>query len=209
MTGAKMLGVGPADLLALSGTYRLFARLWIREVDELLWTALREPPLSDLFEQAGGLAPKASVDELAIDFCQLFVGPSGHLPPYQSVWQHGQFQSQATRSMRDFADLVEYSFASQTDATMPDHLAVQLDIMGSLLERVAGILSAESRTDSEQNGSSDDEAAEVMQTFFQRHLTWPEPLLDAAEPRAATDFYRSVISLTRGFLHGERQNCLK
>jgi TorA maturation chaperone TorD len=205
---ASTLKIDQAETSALSGTYRLLARLWLREADEMLLTALREPPMCDLFEQAGGLPPQAEVDALAVDFCQLFVGPSGHLPPYQSVWQSGQFQSQAIHSMRDFADLVEYDFASPPHATLPDHLGLQLDVMGSILERVSNVLAEKFAIESEQAASSDHlvAAVEVAQTFFQRHLTWPEPLLSAAAPRATTNFYRSAISLTREFLESERQH---
>jgi TorA maturation chaperone TorD len=208
MTAASQTSaIRPEELTARSGVYRLLARLWLREVDEALWSALRQPPLSEFFTQAGGLPPEAEVDELAIDFCQLFLGPTGHLPPYQSVWERGQFQSPATSSMHAFADLIGYEFGSQPHAAMPDHLGVQLDVMASILEVVADAFAAEDATDCDRAaaGNRIDTATEVATTFFQRHLAWPEPLFLAAEPRATTGFYRSVIALTREFLHHEQR----
>ena len=192
------VAIDPTELTALSGIYRLLARLWLREIDEPIRAALRHPPLSNLFEQAGGRPPEADIDELAIDFCRLFVGPSGHLPPYQSVWQRGQFQSQATTSMQDFAELIQYDFSAQFHVMMPDHAGLQMDVMGSLLERAAELAS------STAGDSAGHEYLEVASVFFERHLTWLDPLLIAADRRATTSFYRAVIALTRGFLESEQ-----
>lgn len=73
------------------------------------------------------------VEQLAIDYCQLFIGPADHLPPFQSVWQSGQFHGSTTASMREFVDPVGYE---ATAGIMLDHPGVQLGIMGHVLGQV-------------------------------------------------------------------------
>ena len=76
---------------ARSGLYRLLGRLWLREMDQDALRELGRPPLCDSFVNAGGVLPTNDdlemIEQLAVDYCQLFVGPAGHLPPVQSVWQ--------------------------------------------------------------------------------------------------------------------------
>jgi len=187
------------ETMALAGLYGLLARLWLREVDAALLEQLRSPALCEIFMQAGGSLPGKETDravaELATDYCQLFIGPTEHLPPFQSVWQSGQFQSEATTSMRRWSKVTHYKPAPSAMATMPDHLGVQLDVMGRI---VGGCFGAEGT--SNRNGSAD----AVAQSFFHHHLSWPTPLLELAIRRTKSTFYRSMIEMTRVFLESEQ-----
>ena len=180
------------ELAGLAGTYRLFARLWLREVDEPLLADLLRPPLCDVFSAAGGALPdnvdSSTLEELAVDYCQLFVGPANHLPPYQSVWQRGQFQSESADSMQRYEVAIGY----ETGGLMFDHLGVQLDVMGHLLDC------------GPESGQHSDEVFRLAATYFAEHLTWAAPLLKAASSRASTDFYRSTIRMTHDFLNSEQ-----
>ena len=179
------------EFASLAGTYRLLARLWIREVDEQLLTFLLAPQLCDVFTAAGGTLPvnvaPSTLEELAVDYCQLFLGPANHLPPFQSVWQRGQFQSQSAESMRPYVSAAGY----ETGGLMFDHLGVQLDVMGRLLD--IGLASVQ----------HSDDVFDMTATYFAEHLTWVAPLFEAAINRAETDFYRSTIRMTRDFLSSE------
>ncbi len=185
------------EAAARSGTYRLLARLWLREVDHDLLQALCAPPLRDSFVAAGGTLPAhddaETVEQLTHDYCRLFVGPTGHLPPYQSVWQTGQFQGTATSSIKQFIEIVDYDRLS---GTMLDHLGIELDVMGHILRHLS---SFESDSDT-LNG-----VAELANAFFTAHLTWPAELIELAANRATTEFYRSLCTLTRNFLDSEAQ----
>lgn len=186
------------EAVARSGLYRLLARLWLREVDRDLARELRSPPLCDAFVEAGGTLPvddrEQTLEELAIDFCQLLLGPTNHLPPYQSVWETGQFQGATTASMKQFIDVVGYDLRVLPKGMMLDHLGVQLDLMGHLLRQCA-------------IGQSEPEdlnsLSELAHAFFTSHLQWPTDLLDVAARRATTEFYRSVVLLTHRFLKSE------
>ena len=185
---------------ARSGVYRLLGRLWLREIDQASLRELGTPPLRDLFIQAGGILPASddrdTVEQLAIDYCQLFVGPTAHLPPFQSVWESGQFQSGLTTSVQTFVEITAYPAESLPSGSMLDHLGIQLDVMGHILA-LRSLDAVDEETDSE--------ILELANAFLTRHLRWAGDLLKAAAGRATTEFYRSTIQLTRDFLNIETQ----
>lgn len=186
------------DITAAANVYRLLARLWLREVDLPLLQALAAPPLRDTFLAAGGVLPdsinEATVDELAIDYCQLFVGPTDHLPPYQSVWQDGQLQSQTATSMRTFIEITGYQPPPDSDITLPDHLGLQLDLAGHIAEQFR-----HASRDTADFETLDD----LRRTYFATHLKWPTQLLQTAASRSEAAFYTSLASLTEEFLQNE------
>lgn len=180
------------EVSEMVGTYRLLARLWLREVDEQLIAGMQSPPLKDAFTAAGGILPAditpSTLDELAVDYCQLFLGPANHLPPVQSVWQRGQFQSELAESMQHYVTATGYEL---TDGLMFDHLGVQLDLMSHLLYLSAAL------------NRPAEEIFDVLKTYFVKHLTWADSLFEIAINRASTDFYRSTIRMTRDFLQSD------
>jgi len=185
------------DTTSRSGMYKILARLWLTEIDDKLWQELHTPSLSTSFTEAGGILfvenAAQSIEELAIDYCQLFIGPKNHLPPYQSVWQNGQLQGESTVSMREYIEVVGYETNLLPSGTMLDHLGVQLDVMSCILERIPLCHSEETEV-----------VQGVAESFFARHLLWPGELFKNAMSCAHTEFYLSVIGMTRDFLLSER-----
>ena len=181
------------DLTATVRVYQLLARCWLSEIDLPLLRQLCNAPLADAFRAVGGEPPDDSTPEvredLAFDYCQLFLGPANHLPPYQSVWTNGQFQAEPVESITRFIELV--GCPEDRWDVMPDHLGAQLDLMQLILTVP---------TDSEAL------SREIASTYFTAHLSWATPLLTAAEKRAQTGFYRSLAIVTRDFLHLQQIN---
>lgn len=201
----------PSDLAAKSNVYRFLGRLWSREVDGPVVALLRSGELADAYRAAGGVGPGEGDDPivleaLALDYCQLFVGPSHPLPPYQSVWTSGQFQGGPVASMERYFDVLGYR-PPWTDSTrhrietgqprklMLDHLGIQLDGFGHALAALSAL--------GEGNEAVEHGLREVASSFFRDHLTWPGRLLRVARARAGTDFYRGLIAVTDEFLAAE------
>ncbi len=190
----------PEDAAARSGMYRLLARLWLREVDRDLLQELTTAPLCDAFTGAGGLMSARedadTIEELAIEYCRLFIGPTDHLPPFQSVWQSGQFQDGTAASMKEFVEIVGYDTDAVPSGIMLDHLGIELDVMGHILSLMSAS-PAEPQTEAVQN--------DLLTSYSLTHLQWPTELLEAAGRRVTSDFYRSVIGMTGAFLRSEAQ----
>lgn len=185
------------DALARSITYRFLARLWMRELDLQALHDICSGSLSTAFAAAGGCVPSGASDQilhqLNAEYCGHFLGPTGHLPPYQSVWQTGQFQSHATDSMRSFMEIGGYDPDSVQPGMMLDHFGVQLDMMSHLLCQFQSAIEAGQQA----------VVQEIASAYYDSHLVWSRHLLHAAMRRQASDFYHSVFQLTEDFLDSE------
>ena len=196
-----MATLPPDDLSCRAAVYRLLARLWQRELDSATLDKLQRAPLREAYLAAGGSVPQqidaALLDELASDYCQLFLGPRGHVPPYQSVWTEGRFHGAAVASLREYFALL--TTRQWEDVEMPDHIAIAFEVMAYLLEQ----LQPSDCTASQQAATLDLTAA-----FFRDHVAWIEPLCAAAGQRAQTQFYRDMIRVTSRFFVHEAANWL-
>jgi TorA maturation chaperone TorD len=192
------------EALATGAVYGLLARLWSAEPCHDTLEQLQQPLLGAALLAATGYQPpantSAALDVLAVDYCQLFVGPTGHLPPYQSVWETGQFGSAAVASMNKFQELFgNDQKMSRSGSPMSDHLGVQLLWMHELHSRFLA---------DGLDGPQAQVMQEMKQVFFAAHLNWPGKLLRGAMAKAKSDFYRAVVGLTSDFLDEESRMLL-
>ena len=179
------------DYRQLSAVYDLLGRLWLEELDLDLLTALASEELKPAIEHLGGSVPDSidedTVEELAVDYCQLLIGPQGHVSPLQSVWQNRTLQSESAVSMRKF---FEYLPGFDVEEQMDDHIGIQLQYMGELFERAA-------------NAEDRDLVEQFAEDFFEKHLKWASPFFAAVAEKAETEFYAGLANLTANFLNLE------
>lgn len=182
------------DLEGLAGFYRLLSRLWVTEVDPEWFEALSSGSLSDVAENLDlpveGDAVEL-IEQLAVEYCQLMVGPQGHVPPHQSVWTDGQLQGQTAVSMQQYLDVV----GQEVESTMSDHLGVQLGVMGLIVDELAESL----HDDRKREG-----LMELARSFFSLHVAWIERFLVRAREMTGSEFYGRLIEVTDEFLSQER-----
>ena len=177
------------DLEARAGVYELLSRLWLYEVDAGLLVELTSGSLADGWEELGGPSTADSqLDDLATEYCRLFVGPRDQVAPFQSVWQTGQHGSEAVSSMNEYLEMLSEPVDKLQE--IPDHLGVQLLMMGVFLRCVA-------KTPTSQD------LRDLTTTFFADHLSWPDAMLTAAGEKSELPFYRFLIEATADFLRGE------
>jgi len=179
----------PRDLEGRAGVYELLSRLWLYEVDSELLGELSGGSLAVAWRELGG--PDTSdqtVESLATEYCRLFVGPRDQTAPFQSVWESGQHGGIAVSSMREYLSLLNEPAPGLDE--IPDHLGVQLLMMGTILRCLL--------TDS---GST--ELLHLASDFHREHLQWTDRLLAAARERSVDSFYSFVITVTRDFLAAE------
>ena len=161
---------------AVPAALRLLASIFQREVDlrllehieansKELSTALDVAVLSglDLDDK------EAAMEALAVEYCRVFIGPSGHMPPVESVaLGEGRFWGPSTQEVADFYEAM--GIAVDRDCRMvPDHISMELDCLAILEER-----------------QQSNEAG----TFAREHvLRWLPGLVDHVEKRATLAFY--------------------
>ncbi len=179
----------PVQYQSISDLYALLSRLWLREVDQPLLNRMLDSQIAETLSVTQSSCDDDSIEALAVEYCRLFIGPKNHLPPFQSVWQTGQLQSEVTDSVRSFAEAV--GIAETPNQEMPDHLGRQLEVMSQITKQLGNFES--------------DEMKELATEYFRRHLTWPKKLLAAAERQSKSDFYRAMIGLTSEVLSSETE----
>ena len=187
------------DLEGLAGFYRLLSRLWVAEIDEMWFEVLSEGSLAEAAEDLGLRLegpPAEVIEQLAIEYCQLMIGPQGHVPPHQSVWSEGQFQGNPVVSMQQYLDVV----GEQIDSTMRDHLGVQLGVMGMVVDELSSSLEDDTRRN---------DLMEMARSFFGDHVAWIEQFLVRAGESTESKFYGRLIAVTREFLAEECREWLE
>lgn len=179
--------------------YRLLARLWAEEPRGLL-TKLASEPLRSAWQQLGGVIPGheaqgvlssevlSSIDE---DYCRLFVGPTGHLPPIQSVWVSGELDTEVTTSLREFDAIIGFDLP-WSFAMIDDHLGNELWAMSQILLK-----------SDEVSPDRVSVAKDLASAFFTGHVNWADALIEAVVDREGDRFYGTVAAITRQFLKDE------
>ena len=181
----------PSEMAAIGGLYRLLTQLWLCEVDAEFLALLQSGILAEAFAVHHFFSPGEKVDVamLAEDYCQLLIGPEGHLSPYQSIWEEGPFAGRAVASMRRYLQLFKGPRPQHEVAA--DHLGNQLAMMGEITAELAATSPQGTRYASLYTLGSE---------FFAAHLRWPATFLARAEQQAKTQFYQVLSHLTADFL---------
>ena len=178
-----------AACLQLSRVYNLLSQLWSSEVTLEQLQTLNEPDLRGAIEHLGGSVPSEvsseTVETLAVDYCQLLIGPKDQLPPVESIWAGGQFQTTTASSVKQYYDLLP---GFKPAATIPDHIGAQLEFMAHLFQNAAMNDNPEVYT-------------ETADRFFEKHLAWTSDFLRQAHEKAETDFYQGLARITQFFLN--------
>jgi TorA maturation chaperone TorD len=138
------------------------------------------PEFRESFEELGGYVPdridESVVEQLAVEYCALLIGPKGHVSPVQSVWVDNQFQSRTATSMNRFFELLpDY----EPKSNLSDHIGSQLDYLGELIAR-------------SENGIAD----EIAGHFITTHLNWTTSFFDRIRDRNESEFYCGLAKVT-------------
>ena len=159
----------------------LLGRCWLTEMTAQSLAAINEPEVASCLNAIGWQIPEPTpevVESLAIDYCQLLIGPRGQLSPVESVWASQQFQGASASSMKSFFGLLP---RYESPSSLSDHIGVQLDFASHLL------LAA-------------DADLEPVRLFAVKRLAWAEQLLMGVHGKAETEFYRGLAVATKHWI---------
>jgi TorA maturation chaperone TorD len=194
----------------VSQLHAFLAALYREEVDAQMLRALRDPNVTSSLAEAGVAldpwmrdGPEADVLEgLAVEYAALFLGPGGHVSPYQSVYAEdgtGTLWGEQTVAVRRYVEAAGFECRGK-HAGIPDHVSVELEFMAALARHEA---EAWTRRDRAAAANS----LEYQQEFMNDHLgTWVFRFCERVADTAELPFYRNVASFTSEFLQGERED---
>jgi TorA maturation chaperone TorD len=192
-----------------SNIYGFLATVFRTEVTAELLHQLREPEFSSALAAAGVTLdddfldrPDDEVlDDLAVEYSRLFVGPGRHIPPYASVHTEadgGDLCGRSTGRLREFIAAAGLAYENSYTG-LADHISVELECMARLTARL---------TAAETAGRSPEVARcrELECVFVEQFLApWVPQFCRKVADAARSSFYREMAALTAAFIASERQ----
>ncbi len=198
-----------ATALAGSGLYGFLAMVYQHEVTAETLARMREPDFRAALEAAGARTGEAVLgrdqdellEELAVEYTRLFIGPGRHISPHASVHLRadgGSLWGESTAAVKRFIESSGLEFRPRYRGP-PDHVGVELELM----ERLAR---AEAEAWREGDGEAVARSLATQRSFLEQHLLkWLPGFCEKVAAAAALDFYREMAELTAAFVGAERE----
>ncbi len=199
--------------MARSQVYGLLAALFRAEPSVALLGQLRGPALSGVFSELGfdlreTLQDKPEqelVEDLALEYTRLFLGPGPHISAHESVFVEvdggamGGLWGAKTVEVKAFIEASGLSYDSEY-AGIPDHISVELEFLQKLAEWEAAKWAG-------NDSANAIHCLAVEKRFLEEHLNqWISKLCDKVIADAELPFYKEIGRLTRDFVEFDDKN---
>lgn len=190
-----------------SGLYGFLAEVYRLPPTPDLLRRLRQPGLQAALAGAGvALGPdfldrgeEELVEDLAVEFTRLFVGPGPHVPPNAAVHTEGEggaLWGESTGRVKRFIEDTGFTYRPG-HGELPDHISVELEFVGELAAREAQALE-------EGDRDAADRLRQTQRAFVTGHMAdWIPDFCDQVMAKARLPFYRELAGLTKGFIRSE------
>lgn len=191
---------------ARAHVYDLLATVFRRPLDAGRLERLRAPEMFAALAAAGIDAGEdfttgdavVLLDQLAVDFTQLFHGPEDRIAPYECIQlgNDDELMGAAAEEARRFMADAGFTVPAES-GELPDHISVELGFMGELAHREAEALKAGDNETAKL-------AASLESRFLDAHLgRWAIRFALRVRERATTPFYAAMATLLSGFIADE------
>ena len=201
---------------ARANIYALLSEIYRKEITHEFLQKLRDKKLnaalkdlgivfSDLFEND----EKQLIEDLAVEYCRLFIGPGPHIPPFESA-HHGTFSKDGglsgllwgneTIKVKKFYEKLNLKVLEDAEINIPDHIAVELEVMQHLCGK-----ELECRNDGDPS-SELKKYLGLEREFISEHLIqWIPGFCDAVIKSSSIKFYKSIAELTKKFVIADKE----
>ncbi len=195
-----------ATAMEVSQLYSFLANLYRAELSQDQLRALRTAEMKTVLTSVGITLegdfwdrPEALLlEELAVEYTALFLGPGGHISPHESVQteQQGSYWGDATTAVRNF--ITETGIEYRADYRgIPDHISIELEFLAELARR-------ESVAWQQGDLPAAINCLEYQRDFIDEHLgRWVERFCNKVMQIAELPFYRDIAQLTTEFVSSE------
>ncbi len=148
------------------------------------------------------------IEDLAVEYARLFLGPGKHIPPYESVHHErddgdwGRLWGKDTVLVKKFIESAGLEYKSEFTG-LPDHISVELEFMRETAKR-------EARAWKENNLDGAVYCLKMEKKFIDEHLAmWITVFCDKVIANAEMSFYREIARLTKSFIELEKEEINK
>ncbi len=143
------------------------------------------------------------LEEMAVEYTRLFLGPGKHVSPHESVHLQrddagqGQLWGESTVEVKKFIESAGLDYTSEYKG-LPDHISVELEFMQQVTLR-----------EEQAWGENDKDGAlyclKIEKKFVEEHLVrWIPIFCDKVIREAELPFYREMATLTKNFMEFEK-----
>ena len=194
-----------------STIYGFLAAIYRQEVSSDLLQQIKDPQFLGVLTQLGielnnGFFKKPEkklLEDLAVEYAHLFLGPGKHISPHESVHhkkegvQSGQLWGELTAEVKKIIESSGLEYKTEYTG-LPDHISVELEFMQQVILR------------EEQARQADDKDMALLcleneKKFIKEHLVrWVPIFCEKVIQEAELPFYREMAGLTKKFIEFER-----
>lgn len=136
------------------------------------------------------------VEELAVEYARLFIGPGKHIPPYEAAQREGALWGKATSKVVAFLGDCGFVCAEEYSG-IPDHISIELEFMQHMTDREAAAWKSGDSVEAQR-------CRDIESSFMRDHLgCWTPAFCEKVIDGAESTFYREMAELTRGFIESE------
>jgi TorA maturation chaperone TorD len=143
------------------------------------------------------------IEDLAIEYSRLFLGPGKHISPHESVHLKeedggGLLWGEAAAKVKNFIESIGFEYDSNYNG-MPDHIGVELEFMQEV-SRQEGLAWEENNEDRALY------CRKIEKEFIEEHLTpWVPLFCEKLIKDAELSFYGEIAKLTKDFIESEKK----
>jgi len=192
--------------VARSQVYGLLTTAFRAEPNAAFVKDLKGPRFSGAFSDLGidlgaefRTAPESEIlEQLAVEFTRLFLGPGQHISAHESIFSEvdgdtGGLWGAKTVEVKKFIETTGLDYESEFTG-LPDHISVELEFMRKLSEWEAARWS-------DYDSKNAKYCLTVQKKFIEEHLLkWVPKFCDEVIDKASMPFYREMAKVTREFL---------
>lgn len=196
---------------ARANVYGLLATVFRAEPSSSFLTRLKDPEILGVFEaldlslgdEFRDSPSERLHEDLAVEFTRLFLGPSGHVSPHESLHTdrasggNADLWGPETVAVKRFMEAAGLTLDDDFTG-MPDHISAELEFMRKLCEFEAAAWDNAERETAVfcQN---------VQKRFVEEHLIqWVPNFCDKVVDMARMTFFKEMAKATKGFVDYEQ-----
>lgn len=193
--------------------YGLLARVYRKEILPGFLGQIRSPQLKGALSALGAnlgdefftRKDEDIIEDLAVEYTRLFMGPGPHIPPYESVHHErnggdwGSLWGASTVEVKKFIETSGLHY-KEDYKELPDHISVELEFMQKVIER---------ERDAWEEGDRDKAlyCLKMEKMFIDDHLIkWVPQFCGKVVSEAELTFYREMAKITGNFIEFEKEN---
>ena len=195
-----------------SSIYGFLARVYRKELTSEMLAQIKAPRfkevLSDLEVKLGdeffSVSDKELIENLAIEYTRLFLGPGRHISPHESVQYErddgdwGSLWGASTVEVKKFVESLGLKY-KESDTSIPDHISVELELMQKIIEK-------EKQAWGMKNVKDALHYLKIEKMFMEDHLgKWVPQFCDKIINEAEMSFYSEMAKITAKFVDIEAE----